>query len=52
MAVKIFETVMLICFDSPGPFSIYKTWKAKNSLGKSIVVLFTILAGYISMDIA
>jgi hypothetical protein len=48
MEVKFFESIMLICFGSAWPFSIYKTLKAKNSTGKSVLFLFIILIGYIS----
>ncbi len=48
MEVKIFEAIMLICFGSAWPFSIYRTWKAKNSAGKSMMFLYVILAGYVA----
>jgi len=48
MEVKIFETVMLLCFGLAWPFSIYRTWKTKTSTGKSMFFLCIILIGYIS----
>ena len=48
MTVKIFEAVMLICFGSAWPFAIYKTWKTKDSTGKSMIFLYVVLAGYAS----
>ena len=48
MEVKIFEAIMLICFGSAWTFSIYRTWKAKNSAGKSMMFLYVILAGYVA----
>ena len=48
MEVKIFETIMLLCFGLAWPFSIYKIWKTKTSTGKSIFFLCIILLGYIS----
>jgi len=48
MEVKIFETIMLLCFGFAWPFSIYKIWKAKKSTGKSMFFLCIVLVGYIS----
>lgn len=44
----IFEAVMLICFGSAWPVSIYKTYKARSNQGKSVIFLFIILFGYIN----
>jgi hypothetical protein len=43
----IFEALMLVCFGFAWPLSIYKTWKIKNSKGKSMFFLGVILAVYI-----
>jgi len=48
MRPDIFEVIMLICFGSAWPFSIYKMLKTKKSHGKSIGFLVIILIGYIS----
>ena len=48
MEVKIFETIMLLCFGLAWPFSIYRIWKTKTSTGKSMFFLCIILLGYIS----
>jgi hypothetical protein len=48
MEMKIFESLMLICFGCAWPFSIYRTWKTKASTGKSLFFLFVILMGYVS----
>ena len=48
MNPEIFEAVMLICFGTAWPFSIYRTWKAKSSEGKSLFFLTIILIGYLS----
>jgi lipopolysaccharide export LptBFGC system permease protein LptF len=48
MEVKLFETIMLFCFGSAWPFSIYRTWKTKSSKGKSMFFLAIVLIGYIS----
>jgi hypothetical protein len=47
MNPDIFEALMLVCFGFAWPLSIYKTWKVKNSKGKSIFFLAVIFAGYI-----
>lgn len=46
--MSIFETVMLLCFCASWPLAIYKTWQAKNPVGKSIPFLYLVLVGYIS----
>jgi hypothetical protein len=46
--VKIFESIMLLCFGAAWPFSIYRLLKTKNSAGKSVPFLSVILTGYIS----
>ncbi len=43
---EISETLMLICFGSSWPFSIYRSLRSKSAAGKSIVFLSLILAGY------
>jgi hypothetical protein len=48
MEVKIFETIMLLCFGSAWPFAIYRTWKTKSSNGKSTFFLGIVLVGYLS----
>lgn len=44
----IFEAIMLVCFGSAWPFSIYKTWKTKSSRGKSLFFVSILLVGYAS----
>lgn len=46
--IQIFEAMMLICFGSAWPASIYKSFKSKINSGKSIFFLFIILLGYIN----
>ena len=41
-----FEIVMLVCFGSAWPFSIYKSLKSRSVGGKSLPFLITILVGY------
>ncbi|HBF35684.1 TPA: hypothetical protein DDW35_14085 [Candidatus Sumerlaeota bacterium] len=46
--MSIFEIIMLLCFGISWPFSLYKTWKAKNSTSKSRVFLVLVILGYVS----
>ncbi len=46
MNPAIFESIMLLCFGSAWPFSIYKTWKTKSSKGKSLFFVSILLVGY------
>jgi hypothetical protein len=46
--MSVFEIVMLICFGSAWPFSIYKSWTARTNQGKSPWFLVIVLLGYIS----
>jgi len=44
--MSIFEIIMLVCFGAAWPFSIYKSYKAKSTQGKSALFLIIILIGY------
>ena len=46
--MSIFEIVMLLCFGSAWPFSIYTSYTSKKNSGKSIYFLYVVLVGYIS----
>lgn len=46
--MSIFEIIMLICFGSAWPFSIYRSWKSKSVKGKSLVFLFIVMVGYLA----
>lgn len=46
--MSIFEIIMLACFGMAWPFSIYKSYKSKETKGKSVVFLFIIIIGYIA----
>jgi hypothetical protein len=46
--MSIFEAVMLICFGSAWPFSIYKSYTSKSNKGKSIWFLVIVIIGYAS----
>ncbi len=40
--------LMLLCFGASWPFSIYRIWKVKQCLGKSLVFVVIVLVGYSS----
>lgn len=42
------EVIMLVCFGSAWPFSIYKSFVSKKNHGKSFLFMFIIFIGYIS----
>lgn len=46
--MSVFEIVMLVCFGSAWPFSIWRTWKSKSVEGKSLVFLLIVLLGYLA----
>lgn len=43
-----FEVLMLVCFGSAWPVSIYKSWTSRRTGGKSILFLYIIGSGYIA----
>ena len=46
--MSIFEALMLLCFGAAWPFSIYRSWKSRQTAGKSPIFLVVILVGYAS----
>jgi hypothetical protein len=44
--MSIFEMMMLVCFGSAWPFSIYKSYTSGQNGGKSIFFLFVVFTGY------
>ena len=46
--MSIFEAIMLICFGSAWPFSIYRSYTSRKNAGKSIAFLGIIFVGYVS----
>ncbi len=44
--MSIFEAIMLLCFGSAWPFSIYKSYISGQNAGKSIFFLVIIFIGY------
>jgi hypothetical protein len=47
MDFPIFEAMMLICFGSAWPFSIWKSARSKSNSGKSLLFLYIIDFGYL-----
>jgi membrane protein DedA with SNARE-associated domain len=43
----MFEALMLLCFGSSWPASIYKSFSLKNVSGKSLLFLWLVFIGYI-----
>lgn len=46
--MSIFEVIMLLCFGSAWPFSIYTSYKSRTAKGKNLFFLVVILIGYLS----
>ncbi|MBW6458384.1 MAG: hypothetical protein K0B52_04395 [FCB group bacterium] len=44
--MSYFEIIMLICFGSAWPFSIYRSWVSRSTKGKSLLFLIIIMCGY------
>lgn len=42
-----YEITMLVCFGASWPFSVHRTWKTKNVVGKSPIFLSLVIIGYI-----
>lgn len=43
-----FEILMLVCFGAAWPFSIYRSWKSRQTAGKSVAFLYIVFIGYLS----
>jgi uncharacterized membrane protein YbjE (DUF340 family) len=46
--MSIFEVIMLFCFGSAWPTSIYKSYVSRTAKGKSIIFLVIVFIGYIA----
>ena len=46
--MNIFEAIMMLCFGASWPFSIWKTIKVKNPVGKSIIFLWLVEIGFLA----
>lgn len=46
--MSILEAIMLLCFGSAWPFSIYTSYKARTAKGKSLFFLVVLLIGYLA----
>lgn len=47
MQTKIFEILMLLCFGAAWPASIYKSYTARSTRGKSLLFLIIVDIGYV-----
>lgn len=46
--MSVFEIIMLLCFGTAWPFSIYKSWKTRENGSKSLIFLIALFIGYCS----
>lgn len=46
--MSFFEALMLICFGAAWPFNIYKSYKTRSAVGKSIFFLLVVELGYLA----
>ena len=46
--MRVFETLMLICFGAAWPFSIWKSYRSRAVAGKSVLFLWVVFVGYLS----
>ncbi len=46
--MSIFEIIMLLCFASAWPFSIYKSYTSRRNVGKSLLFMCVVEIGYIA----
>ena len=44
--VTVLESIMLICFGLSWPVSVYKSFTAKSTKGKSLLFMLAIIVGY------
>lgn len=45
--MSVFEAGMLICFGAAWPVNIYKSYKTRSAVGKSLPFLLIVISGYI-----
>lgn len=46
--MSVFEIIMLVCFGFAWPPSIYKSWKTRQTGGKSLAFLLIVELGYLA----
>lgn len=46
--MSIFEVIMMVCFGSAWPASIYKSYTTRTARGKSIAFLLIVFIGYLA----
>ncbi len=45
---QLLEAVMLLCFGASWPISVVKTWRSKQTGGKSLLFMWLIFVGYMA----
>ncbi len=46
--MSVYEIIMLVCFGSAWPFALAKSWRSRQTGGKSLGFLVIVLIGYLS----
>jgi hypothetical protein len=46
--MSIFEIIMLVCFGAAWPFALAKSWRSRQTGGKSLGFLVIVAVGYAS----
>lgn len=46
--MSIFEIIMLMCFGAAWPFNIYRSYKTRSAIGKSLFFLIVVDLGYVA----
>ncbi|HEY8463068.1 MAG TPA: hypothetical protein VIM29_03460 [Bacillota bacterium] len=46
--MSLFELLMLVCFGAAWPFSIYKSYRSRQTAGKSGLFLVVLAIGYVA----
>ncbi|MDL2285134.1 hypothetical protein LJB93_00135 [Desulfovibrio sp. OttesenSCG-928-F07] len=46
--MSVFEAAMLICFGMAWPLNIYKSYKTRSAIGKSLFFLYVVALGYVA----
>jgi hypothetical protein len=46
--MSLFEIIMLVCFGAAWPFALAKSWRSRQTGGKSLGFLVIVLVGYLS----
>ncbi len=46
--MSVYEIIMLVCFGSAWPFALVKSWRSRQTGGKSLFFLIIVFVGYTS----